>query len=90
MKIIKKTIFTVLIVFALMANLYSNESDKTKTIQTNDSIQPKQSKQVISRDSSKVFTCSMHSKVISNKSGNCSKCGMELVLKNSGTISENH
>ena len=29
----------------------------------------------------KVYTCPMHPEVISDKPGNCPKCGMKLVLK---------
>lgn len=36
-------------------------------------------------DTNQVYTCSMHPEFISNKSGICPKCGMELILKKSDT-----
>ena len=37
-----------------------------------------------------VYTCSMHPEVVSNKPGNCPKCGMELVLQKPGTAMKGH
>lgn len=36
-------------------------------------------------DSIQVYTCTMHPEVLSDKPGNCPKCGMELSLKKSDT-----
>ena len=34
------------------------------------------------KDVATIYTCTMHPEVTSDKPGNCSKCGMELVKKN--------
>jgi hypothetical protein len=90
MKNIKKSILTILTLVAFIANVYSTNIDKAKTVETTDSIQAKQSKQVAIKDTSKVYTCPMHPEVISDKPGNCPKCGMELVLQQSGSNTSKH
>jgi Cu(I)/Ag(I) efflux system membrane fusion protein len=39
-----------------------------------------------------VYTCPMHPEVISDKPGNCPKCGMELIIKevSSDTVHQMH
>jgi hypothetical protein len=32
-------------------------------------------------ETKEVYTCPMHPEVVSDKSGKCPKCGMDLVLK---------
>ena len=83
MRIFNKLIFTTITLFAFVANGYSIEEGKAKTIETNDTIQANQNKQVSVQDASEIYTCPMDPEVISNKPGNCPKCGMELVVKNS-------
>lgn len=34
--------------------------------------------------SAKTYTCPMHPEVVSNKPGQCPKCGMQLTLKSAG------
>jgi hypothetical protein len=90
MKTLIKSIFIVLTLVALIPNVYSSEVDNVRAVETNDSIQSKQSEQVIVQDTSKVYTCSMHPEVISNKPDNCPKCGMELVVQTSVSNSHKH
>jgi len=49
-----------------------SKSSSTKSVDNNDVNAIK--------DSTKTYTCSMHSEVISDKPGKCPKCGMELIL----------
>jgi hypothetical protein len=35
-----------------------------------------------------IYTCTMHPEVVSDKPGNCPKCGMKLVLKQDAKTSE--
>lgn len=90
MKILKTSILTILTLVAFLANVYSNNTDNTKTVELKDSVQAKQAKQLAIQDTSKAYTCSMHPEEISDKLGNCPKCGMELVLKNSDTSAHKH
>ena len=90
MRIFYKLIFTTITLFAFVANSYSIEEGKAKTIETNDTIQANQNKQVTVQDASEIYTCPMDPEVISNKPGNCPKCGMELVVKNSDSNSHKH
>jgi hypothetical protein len=62
---------------------HSTEAENPKTIETNGIIQANQNTQASVQDTTKVYTCSMHPEVISNKPGNCPKCGMELILQTS-------
>jgi hypothetical protein len=90
MKIYNKIIFTIVMIIYFASNGYSIEEDRKKTVLTNDTIQARQIKQVSIQDTLQVYTCSMHPEVISKKPGNCPKCGMELVLKNSASNSGKH
>jgi Heavy metal binding domain len=49
-----------------------------------------QSSKTVKMDTSihKVYTCTMHPEVISNKPGKCPKCGMDLVEKKSSKQSK--
>jgi hypothetical protein len=85
MKTLIKSIFIVLTLVALIPNVYSSEVDNVRAVETNDSIQANQNAQASVQDIAKVYICSMHPEVISDKPGKCPKCGMELILQNSQT-----
>ena len=70
----------------LNAQTYINENsnkEKINTTETSDTTKASQNKQMSVQDTSKVYTCSMHPDVISNKPGKCPKCGMDLIVKGS-------
>jgi|GEM_PF-1988293 hypothetical protein len=69
----KKTIFLLAMVLIYHLNAFSAELNFSN----------KKSIQIV--DSTQVYNCSMHPEVISDKPGNCPKCGMELSLKKSDT-----
>ncbi len=43
---------------------------------------------LIDTNSAKSYTCPMHPEVISDKPGECPKCGMDLILKEEGKKDE--
>lgn len=62
---------------------HSTDAQGTNAMETNDTNQPIQNNQESIQGTSKVYTCPMHPKVISDMPGKCPKCGMELVVQNS-------
>lgn len=63
----KKLIILLIMVTGLTVVLFA-QTTKSKTPKTDTAIK-------------KVYTCTMHPEVISDKPGKCPKCGMELVEK---------
>ena len=72
MKSVKILLVAVFAIFSL--NLFAQDSTKQKS---------KPKKQKIE---AMVYTCSMHPEVVSNKPGNCPKCGMKLVKKETKSV----
>jgi len=64
---------------------HSTEGQATNTMESNDT---NQNSQESVQNTSKVYTCPMHPEVLSDTPGKCPKCGMELVVQNSVTNSQ--
>lgn len=60
-------------IFAFTPDYSAESSDLTKLVSPTDSTE------------TKTYTCSMHPEVISDKPGECPKCGMDLILKENDT-----
>lgn len=84
MRIVNKLIIITVILTAFAQMGYSIEEGKPKIFDKIDTTLINHSKQFSAEDTSKIYTCSMHPEVISDKPGKCPKCGMDLNVKGSG------
>ncbi|MEO8150450.1 MAG: heavy metal-binding domain-containing protein [Bacteroidia bacterium] len=82
----KKTIFISAAAIALMIGACKNSSNKSESTNASDSTntQDANTAQVFNLDTNTLasgatyYQCSMDPEIISDKAGNCTKCGMEL------------
>jgi len=69
-------VITGILAIAIIAFYFVSANSQTNSAKIN-----------IAGDTAKIYTCPMHPDVISDKPGQCPKCGMDLILKNNGSDS---
>jgi hypothetical protein len=75
--------FVSIVAVALLSVLAgcTHKSDTDSMNMKNDGSMKMDTTQPATQASSMIYTCTMHSDVVSDKPGKCPKCGMDLVAK---------